>query len=92
AGLPVTGPDAGDDAGYGDVFLGREGQAVGLGGVRANGEMRPLDADGEVVCDNLFVCGGLLAGAQRPVERSADGIAAATGYLAGRAASREAAR
>ena len=90
--LPVAGPGAGDDAGYGDAFLGREGQSIGLGGVRVDGEMRPLDADGRVVCDNLFACGGLLAGAQRPVERSADGIAAATGYVAGRAASKEAAR
>jgi glycerol-3-phosphate dehydrogenase subunit B len=91
--LPVAGPGAGDGTGgYGDAFLGRDGHEVGRGGVRVDAEMRPLDAGGAVVCDNLFACGGLLAGAQRPVERSADGIAAATGYVAGRAASAEAAR
>jgi glycerol-3-phosphate dehydrogenase subunit B len=87
ANLLVTGPSGGGDGGYGDAFLGAEGQEVGRGGVPVDAGMRPLDETGAVACDNLFACGGLLAGARRPVERSADGIAAATGYAAGLAAS-----
>ena len=40
--------------------------------------MQPLDAAGEVVSTRLYAAGGLLAGADRLGELSAEGIALAT--------------
>jgi glycerol-3-phosphate dehydrogenase subunit B len=86
AGLPVAVPAGPSDRWFGDAFLGPSGQAANLAGLRVDDRMRPVDDAGETVADNLFAAGGLLAGASRAVERSADGIACATGYLAGREA------
>ena len=44
-------------------------------GLRVNTKMRPLDADGRPVYTNVHASGGLLAGAQRWLELSGDGIA-----------------
>lgn len=52
---------------------------LGLAGVRVGADMRPLDA----VDARLFAAGGVLAGADRSLERSADGISCATGWRAG---------
>lgn len=87
AGLPVAGPSAAPGDWFRDTFLGQAGHAAQIAGLRVDDRMRPLDESGEVVCENLFAAGGLLAGAQRPVERSSDGIACASGYVAGLEAS-----
>lgn len=44
-------------------------------GVKTDAQMRPLDASGAVVYDNLHVAGGILAGATRWQEKSGEGIA-----------------
>lgn len=85
-GLPVSAPDGPSDSWFDDAFLGSSGQGADLAGLRVDRRMRPLDEAGEPAAENLFAAGGLLAGASRAVERSADGIACATGYLAGREA------
>lgn len=51
-------------------------------GVRTDEHMRPVDAGGEVVFDNLYAAGGILAGAQRWQEKSGDGIAIASASTA----------
>lgn len=51
-------------------------------GVRSDTHGRALDATGAPVADNLWVCGGLLAGADRPTEGSAAGIGLASAYAA----------
>ena len=87
AGLPVAAPPgAPSDEWFRDAFLGPVGQSAGLAGLRVDERMRPLAASGSVAGDNVFAAGGILAGAQRPVERSADGLACVTGYVAGREA------
>jgi glycerol-3-phosphate dehydrogenase subunit B len=87
AGLPVAGPAADPGDWFRDAFLGPAGHVADTAGLRVDARMRPLDGAGEVVCENLFAAGGLLAGARRPVERSSDGIACASGYAAGLEAS-----
>lgn len=87
AGLPVaTAPGSSSDEWFRDAFLGPVGQAAGLAGLKVDERMRPLLVSGSVAGENVFAAGGLLAGAQRPVERSADGLACVTGYVAGREA------
>lgn len=51
-------------------------------GVRTDTAMRPVTEDGQVVHENLFAVGGLLAGAQRWREKSGDGIAVASAVRA----------
>jgi glycerol-3-phosphate dehydrogenase subunit B len=83
AGLPVA-----REAGplYGTRFLAADGHAAHRAGVRVDAAMRPVGADGEPLRPNLFAAGGLLASADRAVERSADGICCATGWRAGQEA------
>jgi glycerol-3-phosphate dehydrogenase subunit B len=83
AGLPVR-RDAGDL--YGAAFLAAGGHPAHRAGVRVDAAMRPVGEDGEPLRPNLFAAGGLLASADRAVERSADGICCATGWRAGREA------
>jgi glycerol-3-phosphate dehydrogenase subunit B len=87
AGLPVSVPAA--EAGlFGRSFLEPAGHPAGLAGVQVDTAMRPVGAAGEAVHPNLFAAGGVLAGADRAVERSADGISCATGWRAGGEAAR----
>jgi glycerol-3-phosphate dehydrogenase subunit B len=51
-------------------------------GVAVNGEMRPIGAGGEPIYENLFAAGGLLAGSDRAVEGSRQGISLASAYRA----------
>ena len=81
AGLPVRAPAP--EVLFGRAFLEPGGHPVGMAGVRVDAAMRPLSAGDEPVHPNLFAAGGLLAAANRAVERSADGIGCATGWRAG---------
>jgi glycerol-3-phosphate dehydrogenase subunit B len=83
AGLPVV-RDPG--ALHGTAFLEPGGHAAHRAGVRVDAAMRPVGEDGEALRPNLFAVGGLLAAADRAVERSADGICCATGWRAGQEA------
>ena len=51
-------------------------------GVRTDDGGRPVDAAGAVVHANLYVAGGIIAGAERWREKSGDGIAVATAVRA----------
>jgi glycerol-3-phosphate dehydrogenase subunit B len=84
AGLPVRQPEGPVQEWYREGLLGAP-QPVARAGLRFDEHLHPLTADGEPV-ENMFCCGGLLSGAQRPVERSADGIAVASGHLAAKEA------
>jgi glycerol-3-phosphate dehydrogenase subunit B len=78
--LPVTGvPGAGEErfrAGYFDDH------PMGRAGVAVDHDLRPVDAAGERVLDNVLVAGATLAGAEPWREKSGDGISLATGYRA----------
>jgi glycerol-3-phosphate dehydrogenase subunit B len=81
--LPVWLPEAALGGLVGRQFFEPRGHPVNLAGVRVDEAMRPLDRDGAPLYENLFAAGGLLAHADRGVEKSADGIACATGWRAG---------
>lgn len=77
-GLPLTAADA--TPLIPEVYWGP--QALFEVGVRTDGAGRPVDAAGTVVHPNLFVAGGIIAGAERWREKSGDGIAVATAVRA----------
>jgi glycerol-3-phosphate dehydrogenase subunit B len=83
ADLPVWLPEAAFGALVGRSFLEPGGHPVGLAGIKVDRTLRPLGTDGRQLYDNLFAVGGLLAWANRAVEKSADGICCATGWRAG---------
>jgi glycerol-3-phosphate dehydrogenase subunit B len=80
--LPVWLPEAARGALMGRSFLEPGGHPVSQAGVQVDGSMRPLGSEGSPLYENLFAAGGLLAGADRAVEKSADGICCATGWRA----------
>jgi len=51
-------------------------------GVHTDSDLRPLDAAGRPVLENLRVCGALLAGAEPWKEKSGEGISFASAYQA----------
>ena len=78
--LPVAGVPAVDHERFGPRYLGRH--PLGRAGISVDGSMRPLDAGGNVVYDNLFVVGASLGGSEPWREKSGDGISLASGYRA----------
>ncbi len=63
-------------------FLARSGHAVHLAGVRANAHLQPVDAQGQVLLENVRVAGRTLAGYDPVGEGSTEGVWLATGYRA----------
>ncbi len=60
--------------------------AVASLGVRVDGNLRPLDANGALALENVFFAGRTLGGHDPAVEKSGYGVALATGWHAGLAA------
>jgi len=83
ADLPVWLPESALGGLVGRSFLEPRGHPVSLAGVRVDEAMRPLGREGAPLYENLFAAGGLLAHADRGLEKSADGIGCATGWRAG---------
>jgi glycerol-3-phosphate dehydrogenase subunit B len=52
-------------------------------GVRTDGRLRPVDATGNVLLNNVFVAGKTLAGYDYCTEKSGNGVALATAFQAG---------
>jgi glycerol-3-phosphate dehydrogenase subunit B len=82
ANLPVPLPEGAAGALVGRAFLEPDGHPIGRAGIVVDERMRPLSRAGRPVYENLFAAGGLLAGADRAVEKSADGICCATAWRA----------
>jgi glycerol-3-phosphate dehydrogenase subunit B len=82
-GLPLRAPNARADW-FAARFLNETGHPVFRTGVAADAKLRPLDAVGQVVYENVAVAGSALAGCDPIREGSLEGIAAATGWMAGR--------
>jgi glycerol-3-phosphate dehydrogenase subunit B len=79
-GLPVTGmPGPGGERFRADYFA---EQPAARAGVPVDSELRPVDAAGERVLENVLVVGATLAGAEPWREKSGDGISVATGHRA----------
>jgi glycerol-3-phosphate dehydrogenase subunit B len=66
-------------------FLDPDGQPVFQGGVAVNDRFQPVSESGDVVYENLWAAGGVLAHADPIRERSLEGLAIATGYAAAQA-------
>jgi glycerol-3-phosphate dehydrogenase subunit B len=81
--LPLSGvPGEAED--WVDTEYFRE-QPFDRAGVRVDGSMRPVDAAGEAIFDNLFVVGAELAGAEPWREKSGEGISLVTALRAAEA-------
>jgi glycerol-3-phosphate dehydrogenase subunit B len=82
AGLPVVAPQR---AGWlaGDLY-GADGVPLETAGIRVDAQLRPVDATGKPVLDNLRVVGSALAGMRYLSERCGDGVALASAHRAAR--------
>jgi glycerol-3-phosphate dehydrogenase subunit B len=79
-GLPVAGvPQPGDPRFTPHYF---DEQPLARAGIATDAQLRPVDAGGERLFDNVLVAGATLAGAAPWREKSGDGISLATGYRA----------
>jgi glycerol-3-phosphate dehydrogenase subunit B len=79
-GLPVTGvPGPGEERFRPGYF---EDHPMGRAGVPVDRDLRPVNAAGERVLENVLVVGATLAGAEPWREKSGDGLSLATGHRA----------
>lgn len=77
--LPLAGADN-EELLHGNYW--GEEQPLFRVGVRVDAQMRPVDADGSAVYENLHAAGGIIANANRWREKSGDGIAVASAVRA----------
>ncbi len=81
-GLPVRAP-SGRSEWLAQRFLDEGGHAIFKAGVAVDERLRPLDAGGRVVYENVAVAGSALAGFDPIREGCLEGVAVATGFAAG---------
>ncbi len=81
--LPLTIPQVRSDW-FRPRFLDPAGQPVFQGGIAVNRHFQPVSDSGQPLFDNLWVCGGALAGSDPIRERSLEGIAITTAMAASR--------
>jgi glycerol-3-phosphate dehydrogenase subunit B len=84
-GLPVEAPAANHWLAV-DAFE-PAGHPLEKAGIRTDAQLRPVDADGAPVFENVRVAGSLLAGQRYIRERCGDGVALASGWRAARSLS-----
>jgi len=80
-GLPVAGTLDGSAFAAGAL----DPHPLSRAGLAVDDELRPVDADGKVVYDNVYAAGAMLAGAEPWREKSGDGISIASGIRAAEA-------
>ena len=79
-GLPVSEmPEPGEERFRPGYF---DDQPMARAGVAVDREMRPVNAAGERIYENVLVAGASLAGAEPWREKSGDGVSLSTGYRA----------
>jgi len=79
-GLPVTGvPDPGAERFRPGYF---DDHPMARAGVAVDRDLRPVDAGGERIFENVLIAGATLAGAEPWREKSGDGLSVSTGYRA----------
>jgi glycerol-3-phosphate dehydrogenase subunit B len=79
-GLPVAGVPGPGEERFRPGYL--DDHPIARAGVAVDRELRPVDAAGERVLENVLVAGATLAGAEPWREKSGDGISVATGHRA----------
>jgi glycerol-3-phosphate dehydrogenase len=84
-GLTVSAPREHSDW-FSKEFLSIQGHPVYRAGVSTGKDLRPIGESGQPIYPNLYAAGSILAGFDPIQERSIEGIALATGYLAGKLA------
>jgi len=67
---------------FGDSFFGDLPHPIHQAGILANASLQPFDERGNVLLENVWVAGSLLAHHQCVVEKSREGIEISTGYMA----------
>lgn len=80
--LPLHAPES-RDGWFEQRFLDEGGHPIFHAGIVTDAQLRPLDAQGNVVYTNVVVAGAALAGADPVRERCYSGLALATGWRAG---------
>ena len=85
--LPVFQPGARGEW-FRERFFQPEAHPVHSAGIMTDSDLRPVDEQGKVVLENVRAAGGILAHHQAIEEKSREGIAIATGYLAAKKALR----
>ncbi len=80
-GLPVAGVPAVEAERFDPDYFGEHPMA--RAGIAVDGELRPVDAGGHRLADNVLVAGASIAGATAHREKSGNGISLATGHRAG---------
>lgn len=58
------------------------GQMFGRTGIRVNRQLNPIDSRGEIVLQNVYLAGKMLAGYDYCLEKSGNGVAVVSGYQA----------
>lgn len=79
-GLPLAGVPAANEPRFGADYFGEH--AFSRAGVAVDERLRPVDAAGARVVENVLVAGATLAGAQPWKEKSGDGVSLASGHRA----------
>jgi glycerol-3-phosphate dehydrogenase subunit B len=79
-GLAVSGVPPREDVRFLPEYFGEHPMAKS--GIEVDDGLRPIDANGQPVFENLFAAGAVLAGALPWKEKSGDGISLSTGYVA----------
>ncbi len=80
--LPVHVPAENDQWSNETLFF-TSGQPFAKFGVKVDARLRPVDEAGKVLLENVFIAGKTLAGYDYCFEKSGNGVALATAYLAG---------
>jgi glycerol-3-phosphate dehydrogenase subunit B len=80
-GLPLRGVPAAGEERFAPEYL--ASHPIGRAGVAVDDELRPVDAAGARVVENVLVAGATLAGAEPWREKSGEGISLASGHRAG---------
>lgn len=77
--LPVIKPGQSQER---DFFT-LQSNSLSCAGVKVNEKLQPLNRDGHVILENVYVAGATLEGYDPFLEKSGNGVALATGYKAG---------
>jgi len=83
--LPVTQPDSREDWFAKSFFNGRS-HPIHRAGILTDSSLRPIDQKGELLLENVWIAGSILAGHHSIDEKSREGIEISTGYRAAKLA------
>lgn len=67
----------------------REAEDIFSSGIAVDNKMHPVDGDGNVVYRNIYLAGSILGGSHAPVEKSGEGIALGSAWVAAQSAMSE---